>query len=117
MTKKLMDLEAKPGDPAYENTFSRYVAIKEEQAQIAKDEILVLWTDYFKPQASRAVPRSTRHLLEGQLSFALPARLKLACSHANELMEAIQKIHNMFWATKNRDVSWLHPLAKLSFHK
>jgi nickel superoxide dismutase len=44
MTKKLMDLEMPaPGDKAatiaYNNTFSRYVAIKEEQAQIAKDEI------------------------------------------------------------------------------
>ena len=34
---------------AYLNTLSRYVAIKEEQAHLAKEELLVLWTDYFKP--------------------------------------------------------------------
>ena len=34
---------------AYINTLSRYVAIKEEQAHLAKTELLVLWTDYFKP--------------------------------------------------------------------
>ena len=34
---------------AYQNTLSRYIAIKEEQAQITKDELLILWTDYFKP--------------------------------------------------------------------
>jgi len=34
---------------AYHNTFARFVAIKEEQAHLAKSELLVLWTDYFKP--------------------------------------------------------------------
>ena len=49
MTKKLLALDAGAHDPQTQNTFSRYVAIKEEQAHIAKSELLVLWTDYFKP--------------------------------------------------------------------
>ena len=28
------------------NTLARYVAIKEEQAHLAKSELLVLWTDF-----------------------------------------------------------------------
>ena len=54
MTKKIIALTP-PADndaaawAAYNNTLSRYVAIKEEQAHLAKTELLVLWTDYFKP--------------------------------------------------------------------
>ena len=54
MTKKLIDLTPPSSSnsdewSAYNNTFSRYVAIKEDQAKETKKEILILWTDYFKP--------------------------------------------------------------------
>ena len=62
MTKKILALE--PPDPtdakamaAYNNTMSRYIAIKEEQAHLAKSELLVLWTDYFKPHHLEANPK------------------------------------------------------------
>ena len=47
MTKKLIALAPPEGSDAiawatYNNTFSRYVAIKEEQAQEAKEELLIL---------------------------------------------------------------------------
>ena len=54
MTKKLIALTP-PSNvdsedwAAYSNTFSRFVAVKEEQAKETKKEILILWTDYFKP--------------------------------------------------------------------
>ena len=41
---------------AYLNTMSRYAAIKEEEAQKCKDELLVLWTDYFKPAHLETYP-------------------------------------------------------------
>ena len=53
MTKKILSLTPPEADDAagmaaYLNTMSRYVAIKEEQAHLAKSELLVLWTDFFK---------------------------------------------------------------------
>ena len=61
MTKKLLELQPPSGnDPAawaaYNNTFSRFVAIKEEQAQQTKNELLILWTDYFKPEHLATFP-------------------------------------------------------------
>src|SRR4029453_19134489 len=48
---------AKPGDGAskeewdlYTQQISRYVAVKEEHAKLAEHEIIILWTDYFKPE-------------------------------------------------------------------
>ena len=52
MTKKLIALTPQTSTEsadwdAYSNTFSRFVAVKEEQAKETKKEILILWTDYF----------------------------------------------------------------------
>ena len=54
MTKQLKAMEAPAsGDAAalaaYNNTFGRYVAIKEEEAQKTKKELLILWTDFSSP--------------------------------------------------------------------
>ena len=54
MTKKILALELPDGKDskaiaAYVNTMSRYITIKEQQAEITKRELLILCTDYFKP--------------------------------------------------------------------
>ena len=38
------------------NNFIRMVMVKEEHAQICKKEILILWTDYFKPEHLKMFP-------------------------------------------------------------
>ena len=55
MAKKLTDAGPATTLEA-QNTQSRYIAIKEQQAQLAKDDLLVLWTDYFKPPHLEAYP-------------------------------------------------------------
>ncbi|MFT7601791.1 MAG: nickel superoxide dismutase, partial [Acidimicrobiales bacterium] len=55
MTKKLLDAGPATTLEA-QNTQSRYIAIKEDQAQVAKTELLILWTDYFKPPHLEAYP-------------------------------------------------------------
>ena len=111
MTKKLLALEA-PADGdkaamvAYNNTFSRYVAVKEEQAQKTKEDLLILWTDYFKPVHLEKYP-------DLHDTFWKAAKLCSACKvevsqqHAEELMAAVEKIHGIFWATKDRDVAFV----------
>lgn len=105
MTKKLLDLDAQPGTPAYENTFSRYVAIKEEQAQLTKKELLILWTDYFKPQHLEQYP-DLHDTFWKAAKLCSACKVEVSLQHAQELMAAVEKIHTMFWATKNRDISW-----------
>lgn len=104
MTKKLIDLGT-PDTVEKANTFSRYVAIKEEQAQIAKDELLVLWTDYFKPVHLDKYP-DLHDTFWKAAKLCSACKVEVSAQHADELMAAIQKIHDMFWATKERDVTW-----------
>ena len=112
MTKKMVALENPMSNGndgqfvAYLNTMSRYAAIKEEEAQKCKDELLVLWTDFFKPQHLEANPNLHD-------TFWQAAKLCSACKvevseqHAQELMDAVEALHNVFWATKGRDVPWI----------
>jgi nickel superoxide dismutase len=110
MTKKILDLKVPDGGDAkatanYHNTLTRYILVKEEQARVAKDELLILWTDYFKPAHLEAYP-------ELHDTFWKAAKLCSACKvevsleHAQELMDAIKGIHEMFWASKDKEVAW-----------
>ena len=111
MTNKMLGLtcpETNDGQAmaSYLNTMSRYAAIKEEEAQKCKDELLVLWTDFFKPQHLEAIP-------DLHTTFWQAAKLCSACKvevseqHAQELMDAVENIHKMFWSVKGREVSWI----------
>lgn len=111
MTNKMLGLtcpETNDGQAmaSYLNTMSRYAAIKEEEAQKCKDELLVLWTDFFKPQHLESIPNLHD-------TFWQAAKLCSACKaevseqHAQELMDAVEAIHNMFWSAKGREVPWI----------
>ena len=51
MTELLEELDYSSGPSAsLGNSMARFVAAKEEHAKKAKDDILVIWTDYFKPE-------------------------------------------------------------------
>ena len=111
MTKKLKAMEAPAaGDAAalaaYNNTFGRYVAIKEEEAQKTKKELLILWTDYFKPEHLVTFP-------ELHDTFWKATKLCSACKvnidqgKAEELMAAVEKVHGMFWQSKGRSDAWV----------
>lgn len=111
MTKKIMDLEVpaagdKAANIAYHNTLSRYIAIKEEQAHKTKEDLLVLWTDYFKPVHLEKYP-DLHDTFWKATKLCSACKVEVSTQHANELMEAVQKIHTMFWESKGRDVSFV----------
>jgi len=110
MTKKLIALpHPDHGDTAaelaYHNTFSRFVAIKEEQAHLAKAEVLVLWTDYFKPAHLAAYP-DLHDIIWQTTKLCSAAKQHVDLNAATQLMEHIEKIHNIFWASKGMDVTY-----------
>ena len=110
MTKKLLALPHPEHDDTqataeYHNTFSRYVAIKEEQAHLAKAEVLVLWTDYFKPIHLEAYP-DLHTLIWETTKLCSTVKQHVDLDAANELMAKIEQIHDIFWATKGREVTF-----------
>ena len=101
MVKKMTDLPAPtseaaaPDRLAYRNALIRMVQTKELHAQQCKQELLILWTDYFKPE--NAAPFPDLHD-----TFWKAAKL---CSYnkqhadlvkAQALVDAVAKIADMF---------------------
>lgn len=110
MTKKILDLKAPDSSDgkataAYQNTLTRYIVVKEEQAHIAKEELLILWTDYFKPVHLEKYP-NLHEIFWKAAKLCSAVKVEVSLEHATELMDAIKEIHGIFWATKDRDVAW-----------
>ncbi len=106
MTKKLIALTP-PSSPnseewtAYSNTFARFVAVKEEQAKETKKEILILWTDYFKPVHLETYP-DLHETIWKAAKLCSACKVSIDLAQAEELMNCVEKIHNIFWASKGR---------------
>jgi nickel superoxide dismutase len=110
MTKKILDMEPPASNDqkalaAYNNTLSRYIQIKEEQAQQTKEELLILWTDYFKPVHLDKYP-DLHDTFWKAAKLCSACKVEVSLQHAQELMDAVQKVHEMFWATKSRNITW-----------
>ena len=103
MTKKIIALG--PAESADHNTLSRFVSIKEEQAHLAKTELLVLWTDYFKPEHLAACP-DLHDKFWNAAKLCSAVKQGVDEGAANDLMAAIEDIHNIFWGSKGRDVTY-----------
>ncbi len=111
MTKKILALEH-PTDPknqqaaaSYHNSMGRYIAIKEEQAQACKKELLVLWTDFFKPAHLEAQP-DLHDIFWKAAKLCSHCKVEVNLPHAEELMATCKKIHEIFWKAKGRDVAY-----------
>lgn len=110
MSKKIMALEPPATDDpkamaAYLNTMARYIQIKEEQAHLAKTELLVLWTDYFKPQHLEQFP-DLHDVFWQAAKLCSAVKVEVNVEKSQALIDTIKKIHEMFWATKKRDVAF-----------
>ncbi len=110
MTKKILDLKAPDaGDAmanaAYHNTLTRYIVVKEEQAHQAKEELLILWTDYFKPAHLEKYP-NLHDTFWKAAKLCSAVKVEVSLEHATELIDAIKEIHAMFWGSKDRSVEW-----------
>ncbi len=111
MTKKMLALECPDASDgaamaAYLNTMSRYAAIKEEEAHKCKSELLVLWTDFFKPEHLEAIP-TLHDTFWKAAKLCSAVKVEVSADHAQELLDAIEAIHHLFWKAKGRDDAWV----------
>lgn len=101
MIDLMNDLEAKGGDKGkdYQNSMSRYVAVKEEHAEKAKHDVRVIWGDYIKAQHLEKFPEL--HGLTHQImQFGSKSRQTVDREAAVSFVENINKFAEIFWATK-----------------
>jgi nickel superoxide dismutase len=84
---------------AFGHSFGRYVAIKEEHGNICKREVLILWTDYFKPEHLEKFPE-LHDLVWKTNKLASTAKQKIDMDASQQLLSNVQRIAEIFWETK-----------------
>jgi nickel superoxide dismutase len=83
----------------YTHGISRYMLVKEEHAELCKHEIRIMWGDYFKPDHIKEHPE-IHELVWEVMRLASIAKQEVDIEHAEELLDTIHKIAEIFWATK-----------------
>ena len=84
---------------AYLNNISRYIATKEEEAILCKNEIAIIWGDFIKPPHLIKYP--DLHTLAHKIMM-LGGAAKQHCSREKgmELLAAVNEFAEIFWEIK-----------------
>lgn len=77
------------------NSFVRMVMVKEEHAQICKKELLILWTDYFKPEHLAMFP-NLHETFWNAAKLCSKNKQEINMEAAKELQQAVHDIGHMF---------------------
>ena len=100
---RMTELMGEMGEPqgvAQHNSFARYVAAKEEHATKAKDDILIIWTDYFKPEHIEQYP-DLHEKVWNACKLGSQVKQNVDMEAAQAFKAALEEIGEIFWATKS----------------
>jgi nickel superoxide dismutase len=105
MVQLIQALE-KPGDGAskdqwdtYTMQLSRYSAIKEQHASMCEHEIVILWTDYFRPEHLEKHP-NLHDLVWKTAKLTSAVKQQINMDAAQQLLAGCHQIAEIFWDTK-----------------
>lgn len=87
---------AESDDPVFKQ---RAVEIKEKRADICKEHLWVLWTDYFKPEHTEQFPQ-LHDLFWRATKAAGDAKKSMDASVAQKLIDLVDEIGGVFAQTK-----------------
>lgn len=82
-----------------QNNFVRMVMVKEAHAELCKREVLILWTDYFKPEHLEKFS-DLHDLVWKTAKLCSENKRNIDETKARELIEAVDKIVDIFTQTK-----------------
>lgn len=95
----LPDMNDKKSADAYHNAVTRFIWTKEEHARKCKEEILILWTDYFKKEHLEKFP-NLHDIFWKAAKLCSEVKQKVSLETAGELIKAVDEIAEIFNKTK-----------------
>jgi nickel superoxide dismutase len=90
----------KTAGESVEDYRTRALAIKEARADLVKDHLWVLWTDYFKPEHLEKYPQ-LHDLFWNATKEAGLAKKAQDPAQGQKLLDSIDEIGKIFWETKS----------------
>ncbi len=100
--EKMMTLIADLGEtssPEHLNSFVRYVHVKEEHAEKVKQQVRVIWGDYFKPPHLETFP-DLHTKVWNIMKTASACKQGVNLDDAKRLRAEVDEFAEMFWKTK-----------------
>jgi nickel superoxide dismutase len=83
----------------YVMQLSRYTAVKEEHAKRCEHEIVVLWSDYFKPEHVEKYPH-LHDIVWKATRMTSAVKQQINMEAAQQLLESCRQIAEIFWDTR-----------------
>ena len=107
-----VDFQGGPSSVDVPNSVVRFVTVKEEHAQKVKEELNILWADYFKPEHLEKYP-DLHEVFWNANKLAGANKQTVSSDSAKKLVESVDEIATIFWATKG--VDYKDPVADIRF--
>src|SRR5256714_11331266 len=83
----------------YTMQISRYSATKEDHARLCEHELIILWTDYFKPEHLEKHP-NLHDVVWKTAKLTSTVKQQINMDAAQQLLAGTQQIADIFWDTK-----------------
>lgn len=101
VAKMVEKIQALPGDNSVNtrNNFVRMVTVKEHHAELCEKEVLILWTDYFKPEHFEKYPDLTEKV-RNISKLCSQNRVAVNPEAAKELVAAVDELAAIFEESK-----------------
>jgi nickel superoxide dismutase len=88
-----------PEQAAYVSKLARYSLVKEQHAERVKNEVRVIWGDFFTPDHAKKFPQ-VHELTWKIMKQASKARQGTDLADAQELVKLVQEFSEIFWQAK-----------------
>ena len=83
-----------------QSKLARVVVQKEDEAQKVKDEVNIIWGDYFKEPQLEAFPE-THEIVHGIMRLGSKCKQEVSREVAQELLRELNRFVDIFWKTKD----------------
>jgi nickel superoxide dismutase len=87
-------------DQDNQHKFSRYVAVKEEHAELVKHEIRIIWGDFLNAEHVEKFPELPE-IVWKIMKLGSKTRQEVDLKSAEELLDAVLRFSDIFWKLKN----------------
>jgi nickel superoxide dismutase len=91
--------QVKSAGETVEDYRTRCLTIKEQRANLVKEHLWVLWTDYFKPEHKERFPQLSDLFWSATKEAGL-SKKSTDPAQGQKLLDAIAEITKIFWETK-----------------
>jgi nickel superoxide dismutase len=87
---------------------ARCISIKEERAELAKEHLMVLWVDFFKPHHLEQFP-DLHSLFWYAMKAAGEAKKSMDPAASQALLDKIDEVADVFWQTEESKATGVYP--------